>query len=92
MAVFGTRLHSMICAYSLGVPVAGFIWDEKIIHFAEMAKLEDFFLRESEITGKAMYDVLMKALQNKGDVTNREFWKNTTKKSIFEFLNTLKSR
>lgn len=89
MAVFGTRLHSMICAYSLGVPVAGFVWDEKVIHFAEMAKLEELFLKETEITGKAMFETLMKALQKKDDSENRNYWKNTTKRTIFEFLNGL---
>ncbi len=90
MVVFGARLHSMICAYSFGVPVAGFIWDEKITHFAEMAKLDGLFLKEYEITGKAMYEVLMKALQRKEDIKNREYWKNTTQKTIGDFLDTLK--
>ncbi len=90
MVVFGARLHSMICAYSFGVPVAGFIWDEKITHFSEMVKLDDLFLKEHEITGKAMYEVLMKALQKKEDIKNREYWKNTTQKTIGDFLETLK--
>lgn len=89
-AVFGARLHSMICAYSLGVPVSGIIWDEKIVHFAEMAKLENLLLSESEITGEAMFDNVMKSLQREDDSQNRDFWKNTTRKTIFEFLDNIK--
>lgn len=91
MAVFGARLHSMICAYSLGVPVAGFVWDEKITHFAEMAKLEDLFLQERDVNGKAMFDVLMKAFNKKDDENNRNYWKETTKNTIFMFLDNLKN-
>lgn len=89
-AVFGARLHSMICAYSFGVPVSGIIWDEKIVHFAEMAKMENLFLREKEITGEAMFDNVMKSLQREDDSKNRDFWKNTTRKTIFEFLDSIK--
>lgn len=88
-AVFGSRLHSMICAYSLNVPVAGFIWDEKVTHFAEMAKLENLFLKEDEITGDAMYEVLVKALYKEDNPENREFWKQTTKDTIFDFLENI---
>lgn len=91
MAVFGVRLHSMICAYSLGIPVAGFIWDEKITHFTEMAHLEDLFLQENEITGEAMFEVLMKALQMEDDIENRNYWKNATKDTIFKFLDDVRS-
>lgn len=90
-AVFGARLHSMICAYSFGVPVAGFIWDEKITHFAEMAKLEDLFLNEKEVTGEAMFNVLMNALQQQDDPENRNKWKETTKTTLFAFLDECKS-
>lgn len=90
MAVFGSRLHSMICAYSLGVPVAGFIWDEKITHFAEMAKLETMFLAENEVNGEAMFNVLMKAVQAEDNPENRIYWKETTPKAIFKFLDSIK--
>ena len=89
MAVFGSRLHSMICAYSLGVPIAGFIWDEKITHFAEMAKLETVFLAENEVNGEAMFNVLMKAVQTEDNPENRIYWKETTPKAIFEFLDSI---
>lgn len=90
MAVFGSRLHSMICAYSLGVPVAGFIWDEKIIRFAEMAELETMFLTENEVNGEAMFHVLMKAVHAEDNSENRNYWKKTTPKAIFEFLDSIK--
>ena len=88
-AVFGARLHSMICAYSLGIPVAGFIWDEKITRFVQMAKLEELFLYESDVTGGAMFDVLQKALAKPDDEANRNYWKQTTKDTIFSFLNSI---
>lgn len=84
--IFGARPHSMICACSLGIPVAGFIWDEKVVHFAEMVHLEDYFLKEIEVPGKDMYEVLLKVFNSIDDVNNRNLWRNKTKDSIFEFL------
>ncbi len=91
MVVFGARLHSMICAYALGVPLAGFIWDEKVVHFVEMAKLEKQFLSENEITGAAMFEMLMKALQGKDSSINRDCWKLKTKATIFAFLDEIQN-
>lgn len=88
-AVFGARLHSMICAYSFGIPVAGFIWDEKITHFAEMAELEDLFLNENEVSGEAMFNVLIKALQKQDNPKNRNRWKEKTKTTILDFLDSV---
>lgn len=61
--------------------------DEKITYFAKMAQLEELFLQESEIIEEAMFEFLMKALQKKDDLENRNYWKNTTKDTIFKFLN-----
>lgn len=51
-----------------------------------MAHLEDYFLKEIEFSGKAMYEVLLKVIDSLDDVNNRNLWRNKTKDSIFEFL------
>nr|WP_303181967.1 polysaccharide pyruvyl transferase family protein [Lachnoclostridium phocaeense] len=87
--ILGARLHACICAYSLDVPVSGFVWDEKMLHFAEMARLEEFFLDEEEFTGMELFVKLQKAIRGIYDQKNRENWKRCTQKSINEFLQLL---
>lgn len=84
--ILGARLHASICAYSLGVPVAGFVWDEKILHFAEMAGIERFFWKKGEFNGEVLYRNLQKVLKSNIDQENRNKWKIDTQKTINEFL------
>lgn len=51
-----------------------------------MAHLEDYFLKEIEVSSKAMYEVLLKVIDSLDDINNRNLWRNKTKDSIFEFL------
>ncbi len=57
----------------------------RMVNFVAPISLEDLFLQESEITGEAMFEVLMKALQMEDDIENRNYWKNATKDTIFKF-------
>jgi hypothetical protein len=84
--VIGARLHACICAYSLDVPVVGFIWDEKLVRFAEIAGLQDFFLTEAELNADNVLGKLEKAFHTSYDVVKRDCWKNKTRDSINEFL------
>lgn len=89
-AIFGTRLHACICAYSLDVPMVGCIWDEKLIRFAEIAKLEDIFLQESEMEceqkAEIAYERLKKAFDFRYDAEQRAQWKEKTQSTIQSFL------
>lgn len=84
--ILGARLHASICAYSLGVPVVGFVWDDKLDGFVNMAKIEQFFLQENELTGSRLYDLLIRAMDFKYDDENKDYWKKQTYDTIKLFL------
>ena len=63
----------------------------RMVNFVAPISLEDLFLQESEITGEAMFEVLMKALQMEDDIENRNYRKNATKDTIFKFLDDVGS-
>lgn len=84
--IIGARLHACICAYSLDVPMVGFVWDEKILRFAEIAGLHENFLQESELNGDTLYERLMIQLDRDYDRELRVAWKQKTRESIGQFL------
>ena len=84
--IVGARLHACICAYSLDVPLVGFIWDEKMLRFAQMSGLERNFLTEEELSGDAIYDRMNEMLHVEYDKELRNSWKQKTKLSIENFL------
>lgn len=84
--ILGARLHACVCAYSLDVPVAGFMWAEKMQHLAEVCKLSDLFCTEDEFEAKNLFVNLETALNTKYDIENREMWKKRTRDSIAMFL------
>lgn len=51
--------------------------------------MEELFLKESVVISDAMFEVLMKALQKEDDAENGNYWKNTAKSTIDEFLSSL---
>lgn len=84
--IIGARLHACICAYSLDIPMTGFIWDEKMLRFAQIAGLEQNFLKEEELTGDVLYTRLNEMLNKNYDQGTRNSWKQKTKESIHNFL------
>lgn len=88
-AVIGARLHACICAYSLDVPMAGFVWDDKLIHFAEMSKTKEYFCLESNLSSEELLNKLSEAIKLGYDIQNRNYWKNQTKNTIKRFLDEL---
>ncbi|MDE5777322.1 MAG: polysaccharide pyruvyl transferase family protein [Lachnospiraceae bacterium] len=85
-AILGARLHSCICAYALDVPLVGFIWDEKLLRFSQIAGIESFFLTEGELDAEQFYTKFMVALDFTYDKIIREEWKQKTKCTIQQFL------
>ena len=86
--IIASRLHSCICAYAIGKPFVGFIWDEKVLHFSKMAKIEDCFIYENELSGNILFERLMvKEIElTKSQIDIREMWKSQTKEKISYFL------
>ncbi len=84
--IVGARLHACICAYSLDIPVVGIVWDEKLLHFSEMAKIENSFFDEKSLSGYTLYESVIKNMEREYDQVTKEKWKNATKETIKEFL------
>ena len=85
-AIVGARLHALICAYALDVPMVGYIWDEKLLRFAQIASLNNVFVNEEELSGDKLYATLNEAMDFEYDSKLRDIWKNKTKDSIYDFL------
>ena len=84
--VFGARLHCCITAVSLGVPVVGFIWDEKLKYFSKTMGVDKFFFDPSEMTAERVFYALEDAMRFELDISNREKYKQRTLESIKRFL------
>lgn len=89
--IIGARLHACICAYSLDTPMAGFIWDKKLLRFAQTAKLEDHFLDEKDLDAAKMIACLHNALQSAYDERLRTSLKTAAKQAISDFLQTIET-
>ena len=85
-AVFGARLHSCITSVSLGIPVVGFIWDDKIRYFSETANLQPFFFEPKDMSAKRIVDTLELAMKSEYDNKTIDNLKNKTQSSIHKFL------
>lgn len=84
--VFGARLHSCISAVALGIPVVGFIWDNKIKCFAETIKKQSFFFEPKEMKAENIIYTMEKAMKSEYDFKNIDYLKNKTKSTIRKFL------
>lgn len=84
--VFGSRLHSCITSVALGIPVVGFVWDDKIRLFAKSMKIEDRFFYPKDLSASSAIIKLENVLNEVFDFENRDYYKNKTKSSIMKFL------
>lgn len=85
-AIVGARLHACICAYSLDVPLVGFVWDEKMLRFSEITGLSECFLEEQELTGNNVFERMKRVMSMNYNVELRTEWKEKTRKSIQDFV------
>lgn len=84
--IIGARLHACICAYSIDVPMVGFIWDEKMLRFAQITGTENNFLSADELTGEALCERIQTVLNGEYNAQIRNVWKQKTEASIKSFL------
>lgn len=86
--ILGARLHSCICAYAIGKPFVGFIWDEKLFYFSKMASIYQCFVEEEELSGELLYKKLSshEIELTEEQINIREAWKYKTKEYIDKFL------
>ena len=87
--VFGLRLHACIVAHSLGVPLVGVVWDDKLKFFSETMGLAEMFVGGENLSGQILLDKLLYALSQKGDKRmddTKNLYKDKTYQSIKKFL------
>ncbi len=85
-AVFGARLHACITSVSLGVPVSGLLWDDKLRFFSRTMKISQFFSEINELKGCKVVDKIEAAMEYRLDVDNIKLYKDRTLMSIKEFV------
>ncbi len=89
--VLGARLHACITSVSLGIPVVGLLWDDKLRYFSETMGIADFFVDETNIEPCYIADLIQKASDFELDKDNISKLKEKTRKSFADFIqNNLK--
>lgn len=91
-AVFGARLHACITSVSLGVPVAGLLWDKKLHYFSKTMGIRQFFSEGTDLKAAIIVDKLEAAMKYDLDIINRDRYKQRTAKSIRDFLICIDSK
>lgn len=74
-AIISFRLHSYIIAYSLGIPVIGMIWDNKLVEFAQMIHSENNIFQINSFD----YDNFLSLF----NVSAQPFYDNVVRKQLF---------
>lgn len=88
--IFGARMHACICAYSMNIPIVGFIWDEKLESFAHCSNVESQFLKDFEIDGKIAAEKILSSINYVYDNDIKEELKIKTRDTIKEFIELIK--
>ena len=91
-AVFGARLHACITSVSLGVPVAGLLWDKKLHYFSKTMGIRHLFSEGTDLKAAIIVDKLEAAMKYDLDIINRDRYKQRTANSIRDFLKCIDSK
>lgn len=84
--VFGARLHACITSVAIGVPVVGFIWENKLKYFSETMGISQFFFQPKDMTAERIINRMEEAMQFDFDFRNKEIYKQKTKESFIKFI------
>lgn len=85
--VMGARLHSCITSYALGIPIVGLIWDNKLRAFSNKIQWEEYFIEEDKLNAKYVMQKLIEVQGKQYDNRLLNQSKQSTLKSIKDFLN-----
>ena len=85
--VFGARLHACIASIAVGIPVVGFVWDDKLRHFSETMKISQYFFNPKEMEVGSIFQRIEEAMRYSLDLDNRDYLKLKTLKSVRDFTN-----
>lgn len=87
--IFGARLHACITAVSLGIPVVGLLWDEKLKYFSKTMKIEKYFIPDNKLCGDLAYNLINSAKNEHIDKVNVNNYKHRYLDSISQFIKVL---
>lgn len=85
-AVFGARLHACITAVAIGVPIVGFIWENKLKYFSDTMGIAQFFFSPQDMTAEKIVNKMEEAMQFGFDFENRDRYKQKTIESFKKFI------
>lgn len=80
------RLHSCITAFALGIPSVGYIWNKKVIKFADIVNMSNNFQPIEELSIELLIDKLININNENIDVTRMEELKVLTKNYLEKFI------
>lgn len=86
--VIGTRLHSNIIAYSLGIPIIGIVWNVKQLLFAKLNNCEEYFITKDNFNSNYIVKLVDKAFKKQNINTDNKIKSYNFLKKALE--NTLK--
>lgn len=84
--IFGARLHACITSFALGVPVTGFIWNEKARFFAKISDKEEYFFEEDELDPVKIADKILESAETDPGFETRNRLRELTKEKLNSFL------
>ncbi len=85
--VVGTRLHSNIIAYSLGIPVVGIVWNNKQILFGKLNKIDKYYITKENFNSNYLVKTILDAPNQ--NMLDQKKYKKTVKKFIDSELEKL---
>ena len=89
-AVIGGRMHAMISSWSLDIPIATYVWSNKLKFFCQDVGVKDIFLEKEDISANNLVAAIEKAISMQEQIkTNKEklcYRCKATKDFLEEFL------
>ncbi|MCQ2516602.1 MAG: polysaccharide pyruvyl transferase family protein [Saccharofermentans sp.] len=85
-AIIAGRMHAAISAYALNIPVAAMVWSKKLVYFAEMARISEYFLQHEKITAENIVDAVERAISNSEKTINQKASLQNLKNRTLEYV------
>lgn len=86
--VLAARLHACIISYSLGVPVIGLCWNEKLKHFGKAIGYPNRFINVNEFNSEEVIKMLINAIEEGYELQKWKEYKQTSKNSIAKIIDS----
>ena len=88
-AIIGARMHACITAFSLGIPVVGLYWHDKLKKFADTMHMIENFYDSEHLDAEVIIRRMLEVSYNEDQINQREIYKRRTRDGIYEFLSEI---